>query len=181
MDRISELPKYKTSHSIEMSCLRKCIKWSIAINDTTIPSKNNFYFGEYVFTSNEQNSFSPRLLEFLPINIEQVQIKALENCENKFKFKIEFDLSGINTPFKIVEGYTNNIYEIKIDSNLHKRPFLSDKITFLIKGTHILNCIMNKLTDINKSGLKNKNNKYFCKVLSNINCSLGIDFIVNNE
>jgi hypothetical protein len=73
------------------------------------------------------------------------------------------------------------MYELMVDGNLHKNQFLSDKIKFSIKGNNVLNSIINRLNDINKSGLKNKGNTYFCKILSNVNCSLGIDFIVNNE
>ena len=182
MDRMIETAKSKNFHSIQMSCLKKCIKWSIAINSNNSTYKNVFYYGDYLFSTNDQIDYMTRLQDLMPIDLKQVQLYALEKCDKRLKFNIEFDLSGINTPFKnIGKENINNSYEIIIDANLHKKQLLSDKMIFVIKGRDVWNAIINRLKEVKKSGLRNKENKYFCKILGNVNCSIGIGFHVNNE
>jgi hypothetical protein len=117
MDNTKLIKKSKINHLIETSCLKKCLKWNIIINNQAQSFNSQAYFGDYIYFSNDELYNHHGFIDKLPINISQVQLLALEKgIDNRIKFNIEFDLSGIRTPFKTIDyNYGNNNYDMAIN------------------------------------------------------------------
>ncbi len=114
MDCVKLNKKNKNNHSIDTSCLKKCLKWNITINTQGQKANNQPYFGDYLFSSNEDPQ---GFANCLPIDINKAQLLAIDKgTENRLKYNIEFDLSGIRTPFKTIDSnYGKSFYDIAIN------------------------------------------------------------------
>jgi hypothetical protein len=116
MDASKSNKKFKNNHPTEMSCLKKCLKWSITINTQGHKCNNQAYFGDYLHSSNE-DILNQNFSELLPIDISKAQLLAIDKgIDNRVKFNIEFELSGIQTPFKSIDAnYANQQYDLAIN------------------------------------------------------------------
>jgi hypothetical protein len=119
MDASKSIKKLKNNHPTEMSCLKKCLKWSITINTQGQKFNNQAYYGDYLHSSNQELYTNNSFIDILPIDISKAQLLAIDKgIDNRLKFNIEFDLSGIRTPFKSIEpNYSNQHFDLAINVN----------------------------------------------------------------
>jgi hypothetical protein len=132
MDSVKLNKKNKNNHPIDTSCLKKCLKWKITINTQGQKGINQPYFGDYLYSSNDDPQ---GFTNCLPIDINKAQLLAIDKGkDNRLKFNIEFDLSSIRTQFKTIDSnYGKASYDIAINVNFfYIRPIFI-KVNFCLK------------------------------------------------
>ncbi len=80
----------KNEKTIETNCLRKCIKWSLAIRSE---EQSNCY-GDYKTT--EDAKVSTNISQLFPIDVTK-QVKTQKTQKDKFKFTLDFIFNKNNT------------------------------------------------------------------------------------